>query len=187
MFSTAAFRMYRSLPLVPLDSCLTAAACLSSACFIRFITSQWFGVYYIGYVALEDFNFICCFLRMSWRPPFFCIFFKFFRCEDLLESAHLSLRKFLQEIVAPKSIRGCQRGKRFLSETFVFQTCCARQSPQFYLCRMKKIIKGYFFSIERNCTLSNISYYLDMISEYPHVTSVWNKEMHYIRVMHECT
>ena len=31
-FSTVAMRMYRSSPLVPLDSCLTAAACLSSAC-----------------------------------------------------------------------------------------------------------------------------------------------------------
>ena len=32
VFSTVAIRMYRSSPLVPLDSCLTAAACLSSAC-----------------------------------------------------------------------------------------------------------------------------------------------------------
>ena len=32
VFSTVALRMYRSSPLVPLDSCLTAAACLSSAC-----------------------------------------------------------------------------------------------------------------------------------------------------------
>ena len=34
-------------PLVPLDSCLIASACLSSACwciFIRWVTSQWFGV-----------------------------------------------------------------------------------------------------------------------------------------------
>ena len=29
---TDAICMYRSWPLVPLDSCLTAAACLSSAC-----------------------------------------------------------------------------------------------------------------------------------------------------------
>ena len=44
---TVAIRMYRQLPMVPLDSCLTAAACLSSACyrmFIRCIKSQWFGV-----------------------------------------------------------------------------------------------------------------------------------------------
>ena len=32
VFPTVAIRMYRSSPLVPLDSCLTAAACLSSAC-----------------------------------------------------------------------------------------------------------------------------------------------------------
>ena len=32
VFPTIAIRMYRSSPLVPLDSCLTAAACLSSAC-----------------------------------------------------------------------------------------------------------------------------------------------------------
>ena len=31
-FPTVAIHMYRSSPLVPLDSCLTAAACLSSAC-----------------------------------------------------------------------------------------------------------------------------------------------------------
>ena len=30
VFPTVAIRMYRSSPLVPLDSCLTAAACLSS-------------------------------------------------------------------------------------------------------------------------------------------------------------
>ena len=34
MFPTVAIRVYRSLPLVPLDSCLTAAACLSNACLI---------------------------------------------------------------------------------------------------------------------------------------------------------
>ena len=47
VFPTVAIHMYRSSPLVPLDSCLTAAACLSSACkcmFIRCVTSQWFGV-----------------------------------------------------------------------------------------------------------------------------------------------
>ena len=32
VFPSVAIRMYRSSPLVPLDSCLTAAACLSSAC-----------------------------------------------------------------------------------------------------------------------------------------------------------
>ena len=32
VFPTVAIRMYRSSQLVPLDSCLTAAACLSSAC-----------------------------------------------------------------------------------------------------------------------------------------------------------
>ena len=32
VFPTVAIRMNRSSPLVPLDSCLTAAACLSSAC-----------------------------------------------------------------------------------------------------------------------------------------------------------
>ena len=32
VFPTVAIRMYRSSPLVPLDSCLTAAACLFSAC-----------------------------------------------------------------------------------------------------------------------------------------------------------
>ena len=31
VFPTVAICMYRSSPLVPLDSCLTAAACLSSA------------------------------------------------------------------------------------------------------------------------------------------------------------
>ena len=31
-YNIFAIRMYRSSPLVPLDSCLTAAACLSSAC-----------------------------------------------------------------------------------------------------------------------------------------------------------
>ena len=47
VFPTVAICMYRLSPLVPLDSCLTAAACLSSAClrmFIRCATSQWFGV-----------------------------------------------------------------------------------------------------------------------------------------------
>ena len=47
VFPTVAIRMYRSSPLVPLDSCLTAVACLSSACqrmFIRCVTSKWFGV-----------------------------------------------------------------------------------------------------------------------------------------------
>ena len=38
VFPTIATRMYRSSPLVPLDSCLTAAACLSSAC--SFAVSQ---------------------------------------------------------------------------------------------------------------------------------------------------
>ena len=38
VFSTVAIRMYRSSPLVPLDSCLAAAACLSSAC--SFVVSQ---------------------------------------------------------------------------------------------------------------------------------------------------
>ena len=32
VFPTVAIHMYRSSPLVPLDSCLTAAACLSTAC-----------------------------------------------------------------------------------------------------------------------------------------------------------
>ena len=32
VFPTVAIRMYRSSPLFPLGSCLTAAACLSSAC-----------------------------------------------------------------------------------------------------------------------------------------------------------
>ena len=32
VFPTVTIRMYRTSPLVPLDSCLTAAACLSSAC-----------------------------------------------------------------------------------------------------------------------------------------------------------
>ena len=38
VFPTVAIRMYRPSPLVPLDSCLTAAACLSSAC--SFAVSQ---------------------------------------------------------------------------------------------------------------------------------------------------
>ena len=38
VFTTVAIRMYRSLPLFSLDSCLTAAACLSSAC--SFAVSQ---------------------------------------------------------------------------------------------------------------------------------------------------
>ena len=38
MFHTVAICMYRSSPLVPLDSCLTAVACLSSAC--SFAVSQ---------------------------------------------------------------------------------------------------------------------------------------------------
>ena len=38
VFPTVAIRMYRSSPLVALDSCLTAAACLSSAC--SFAVSQ---------------------------------------------------------------------------------------------------------------------------------------------------
>ena len=47
VFPTVVIRMYRLTPLVPLDSSLTAAACLSSAClrmFIRRVKSQWFGV-----------------------------------------------------------------------------------------------------------------------------------------------
>ena len=47
VFPTVVILMYRLSPLVPLNSCLTAAACLSSACkrmFIRCVTSQWFGV-----------------------------------------------------------------------------------------------------------------------------------------------
>ena len=48
--------MYRSSPLVPLDSCLTAAACLSSAC--SFAVSQVSDLaLQVGYVALVDFNF----------------------------------------------------------------------------------------------------------------------------------
>ena len=38
VFPAVAIRVYRSSPLVPLDSCLTAAACLSSAC--SFAVSQ---------------------------------------------------------------------------------------------------------------------------------------------------
>ena len=42
--------MYRSSPLVPLDSCLTAAACLSSAC--SFAVSQASDLaLLVGYVA----------------------------------------------------------------------------------------------------------------------------------------
>ena len=45
VFPTVAICMYSSSPLVPLDSCLTVAACLSSACYRMFIycvKSQWF-------------------------------------------------------------------------------------------------------------------------------------------------
>ena len=38
VFPSVVIRMHRSSPLVPLDSCLTAAACLSSAC--SFAVSQ---------------------------------------------------------------------------------------------------------------------------------------------------
>ena len=47
---TIAIRMYRSSPLVPLDSCLTAAACFSSAC--SFAVSQASDLaLLVGYVA----------------------------------------------------------------------------------------------------------------------------------------
>ena len=56
MFPTIAIHVYRSSPLVPLDSCLTAAACLSSAC--SFTVSQASDLaLLVGYVAQEDFNF----------------------------------------------------------------------------------------------------------------------------------
>ena len=56
MIPTVAIRMYRSSPLVPLNSCLTAAACLSSAC--SFVVSQASDLaLLVGYVAEEDFNF----------------------------------------------------------------------------------------------------------------------------------
>ena len=50
VFLTVAIRMYRSSPLVPLDSCLTTAACLSSAC--SFAVSQASNLsLLVGYVA----------------------------------------------------------------------------------------------------------------------------------------
>ena len=56
VFPTVVIRMYRSSPLVPLDSCLTAAACLSSAC--SFAVSQASDLaLLVGIVAQEDFNF----------------------------------------------------------------------------------------------------------------------------------
>ena len=49
--------MYRSSPLVPLDSCLTAAACLSSA--YSFAVSQVSDLaVLVGYEAWEDLNFL---------------------------------------------------------------------------------------------------------------------------------
>ena len=62
MFPTVGKRTYRLTPLVvPLDSCLTAAACLSivnaGAC--SFAVSQASDLaLLVGYVAEEDFNFI---------------------------------------------------------------------------------------------------------------------------------
>ena len=57
VFPTVAILMYRSSPLVPLDSCLTAAACFSSAC--SFAVSQASDLaLLVGYVTKEDFNFI---------------------------------------------------------------------------------------------------------------------------------
>ena len=59
MFSAVAIRINRSSPLVPLDSCLTAAAYVSlvhvSAC--SFAVSQASDlVLLVGYVAKEDFK-----------------------------------------------------------------------------------------------------------------------------------
>ena len=56
VFPTVTICMYRSSPLVPLGSCLTAAACLSSAC--SFAVSQASDLaLLVGYAAWEDFNF----------------------------------------------------------------------------------------------------------------------------------
>ena len=50
--------MHRSSPLVPLDSCLTAAACLSSAC--SFAVSQASDLaLLVGYVTLTLIVFLC--------------------------------------------------------------------------------------------------------------------------------
>ena len=55
MFLTVVICMYRSSPLVPLDSCLTAAARLFSAC--SFAVSQASDLaLLVGYVAQVDFN-----------------------------------------------------------------------------------------------------------------------------------
>ena len=44
--------MYRSLPMVPLDSCLTAAACLSSACSFAVLKTSDLALL-VGYVAFN--------------------------------------------------------------------------------------------------------------------------------------
>ena len=54
VFPTVAILMYRSSALVPLDSCLTAAACLSSACSFAVSQASDFMLL-VGYVAYEDF------------------------------------------------------------------------------------------------------------------------------------
>ena len=54
VFPTVAIHVYKSSPLVPMDSCLTAAACLSSAC--SFAVSQASDLaLLVGYVAYEEF------------------------------------------------------------------------------------------------------------------------------------
>ena len=56
MLTTVAIRMHKSSPLVPLVSCLTAAACLSSACSFAVPQASDLALL-IGYVAYEDLNF----------------------------------------------------------------------------------------------------------------------------------
>ena len=48
--------MYISSPLVPLDTCLTAAACFSSACSFTVSQASDMGLL-VGYVSKNDFNF----------------------------------------------------------------------------------------------------------------------------------
>ena len=52
---TVAICMYRSSPLVPLDSCLTVVAYLSSACSFAVSQASDYALL-VGYVAYEDFN-----------------------------------------------------------------------------------------------------------------------------------